>query len=642
VPVRVAVDFGTSSSCVVMSTQARGPELVAFDGSPLLSSAVYAAPDGTLFVGQEADRQAAVDPSRYEPHPKRRIDEGELLLGDSVWPVLDVIRGVLRRAVDEARKLAGGAAVEQLVLTHPADWGAVRSRLLRQAAAGLARNVSLVPEPAAAAVHHAATFSQHQPDPGRTLEVSGRAGDTIAVLDVGGGTVDVSVVRRAPGPERSARQSELQVLATRGDPTFGGADVDQALLEHIGSLLPTDDGVAWTTLIEGRELSERRRRRVLRQDVRGAKETLSRHSYTDVPMPSPFSDVHVTRQDLERLVNAPLGRTVELARAVISDSGLRPAQLNAIFLVGGSSRIPMVSRLVHERLGVLPTTLDQPETVVARGALRAVRGEAPPAATHQRPVTPPQGTARTYPPARTGAAHPHTQHQQHGAQGVGMPTTSGVVPPAQPAGYRDPPRSGRPAVASGQQQPSSGDTGRPRGRHRAGWWITSVALGLVVGITAGWFFLFGPGAQQDPEGKHFAQFHYSFVAPEGWVQTEDNAAARQVVIKSGGRTEVDDLVVVQENELSYDAVQKWDRFAGELREKIEDRQAERYSDFDGDTRYAGKHAVSFTEHKSNATVAWYALASGSFEVLVGCQYTESKQRVLEACEQVVGTLEIRQ
>src|SRR5699024_11419272 len=118
-----------------MSTQGREPELVAFDGSPLLSSAVYAASDGTLFVGQEADRQAAVDPSRYEPHPKRRIDEGELLLGDSVWPVLDVIRGVLRRAVDEARKLEGGAAVEQLVLPLPADWGAVRSVLLQQVAA---------------------------------------------------------------------------------------------------------------------------------------------------------------------------------------------------------------------------------------------------------------------------------------------------------------------------------------------------------------------------------------------------------------------------------------------------------------------------------------------------------------------------
>jgi cell division ATPase FtsA len=104
----------------------------------------------------------------------------------------------------------------------------------------------------------------------------------------------------------------------------------------------------------------------------GAKETLSRHAYTDVPMPPPFADAHVTREDLERLVAAPLSRVVEVTRAAIDEAGLRPKQLTAIFLVGGSSRIPMVSRLVHERTGVVPTMLDQPETVVARGALRAV------------------------------------------------------------------------------------------------------------------------------------------------------------------------------------------------------------------------------------------------------------------------------
>ncbi|NBH01894.1 Hsp70 family protein, partial [Amycolatopsis sp. SID8362] len=163
-----------------------------------------------------------------------------------------------------------------------------------------------------------------------------------------------------------------QVLATRGDPGFGGADIDQALLEHVGSLVSAADPDAWRQLVEGRELVDRRRRRVLRQDVRGAKETLSRHAYTDVPMPPPFADAHVTREDLERLIAAPLGRAVELTVAAIGDAGLRPKQLTAIFLVGGSSRIPMISRLVHERTGVVPTSLDQPETVVARGALRAV------------------------------------------------------------------------------------------------------------------------------------------------------------------------------------------------------------------------------------------------------------------------------
>src|SRR5215207_3280356 len=103
---RAAVDFGTSSTCAAVSIDGRASQVVVVDGGPLVPSAVYAGEDCTLFVGHEADRHAAVDPSRYEPHPKRRIDEAELLLGDSVLPVVGVVRAVLRRVLQEARYLA--------------------------------------------------------------------------------------------------------------------------------------------------------------------------------------------------------------------------------------------------------------------------------------------------------------------------------------------------------------------------------------------------------------------------------------------------------------------------------------------------------------------------------------------------------
>ncbi|MGH3863154.1 Hsp70 family protein, partial [Actinokineospora sp.] len=361
---RVAVDFGTSSTCVAVSVHGREPQVVVLDGQPLLSSSVYAAPDGTLFVGQEADRQAALDPSRYEPHPKRRIDEKELLLGDTVLPVGAVFRAVLGRALNEARRVAGGVQAAQLVLTHPADWGGVRTQVLRQAAAGLAERIVLVPEPVAAAVFHSASY------PGPT----GPQGRTLAVLDLGGGTVDVSVVRTTQAA-RPGLPPAYTVLATRGDPHFGGADIDELLLGYVGDMVSTGDPDAWRALVEGRDLADRRRRRVLRQDIRGAKETLSRHPYTDVPLPSPFPDAHVTRTDLERLIGVPVGRAVDLTLATIREAGLAPQQLSGIFLVGGSSRIPLVARLVAERTGMVPVTLDQPETVVARGALRAVAVE---------------------------------------------------------------------------------------------------------------------------------------------------------------------------------------------------------------------------------------------------------------------------
>ncbi|RSN57037.1 type VII secretion-associated protein [Amycolatopsis sp. WAC 04182] len=640
--VRVAVDFGTSSTCVVASINGREPQVVVVDGQPLMSSAVYAAPDGTLFVGQEAERQAAVDPSRYEPNPKRRIDEGDLLLGDNVLRVTDVVRAVLKRAVTEARRLAGDAEVELLVLTHPADWGATRTRLLRQAAGGLARQVALVPEPVAAAVYHAATFAPADLNSERTVEFSGRPGDALAVLDLGGGTVDVSVVQRMPGSpaDRSspAKRAGFQVLATRGDPSFGGADVDQALLEHVGSLVSSADPPEWRKLVEGRELTDRRRRRVLRQDVRGAKETLSRHAYTDVPMPPPFADAHVTREDLERLIAGPLGRAVELTVAAIGDSGLRPKQLTAIFLVGGSSRIPMVSRLVHERTGVVPTTLDQPETVVARGALRAVLidpdrtgslagsavsrvgGGPAPAPADRRPDAP-------RPPFPPGPP-PQSAFSPLNATRQGPPS-----PPLGQQGIAAPPpwRPGEPA-----REPKAAEKG---GKNKKLPWIIAGAVVAVAAVVTGILFAVN-GGEAEPEGRTLAQYDYRFIAPPDWTQTDDRVAKRQVVIHPSDSLTGDDLVVAQENVMDYDATADRQKLVDELA-ALARLEPEKYSGFNGSAQYAGKTVIYYRETKPSARVDWYVVVQGKTRVHIGCQYgtgSPLEQRVSAACEQVVKTM----
>ncbi|GHH26648.1 type VII secretion-associated protein [Amycolatopsis oliviviridis] len=646
VTVRVAVDFGTSSTCVVASINGREPQVVVVDGQPLMSSAVYAAPDGTLFVGQEAERQAAVDPSRYEPNPKRRIDEGDLLLGDNVLRVTDVVHAVLKRAVTEARRLAGDAEVELLVLTHPADWGATRTRLLRQAAGGLARQVALVPEPVAAAVYHAATFAPADLNSERTVEFSGRPGDALAVLDLGGGTVDVSVVQRMPGSpaDRSlpAKRAGFQVLATRGDPSFGGADVDQALLEHVGSLVSSVDPPEWRKLVEGRELTDRRRRRVLRQDVRGAKETLSRHAYTDVPMPPPFADAHVTREDLERLIAGPLGRAVELTVGAINDSGLRPKQLTAIFLVGGSSRIPMVSRLVHERTGVVPTTLDQPETVVARGALRAVLidpdrtgslagsavsrvGAPAPAPAERRPPFPPGPQQPAPPPPPQSAFSPLNATRQQGPPSPPMGQQGMAPPPWRPG---EPARDTKPAERGGKSKKTP--------------WIIAAAAVAVAAVVGGVLFAVNSG-EAEPEGRTLAQYDYRFSAPLDWTQTDDRVAKRQVVIHPNESLEGDDLVVAQEYVMDYDATVDRQKLVTELSTSAESDPDKKYSGFNGSANYAGKTVVYYRETKPKARVDWYVVAQGKIRVHIGCQYgtgSPLEQRVSAACEQVVKTMAV--
>ncbi|WP_020662766.1 type VII secretion-associated protein [Amycolatopsis benzoatilytica] len=667
--VRVAVDFGTSSTCVVVSVNGREPQVVVIDGQPLMSSAVYAASDGTLFVGQEAERQAAVDPSRYEPNPKRRIDEGDLLLGDSVLRVTDVVHAVLERAVAEARRVAGDAPVDLLVLTHPADWGAIRTRLLRQAAGRLAREVALVPEPVAAAVYHAATFAPAAAPGGRTVEFSGRPGEALAVLDLGGGTVDVSVVQRSPEAARAARapggapqRGGFQVLATRGDPSFGGADIDQALLDHVGSLVSGTDPEAWQQLVSGHDLSERRRRRVLRQDVRGAKETLSRHAYTDVPLPPPFADAHVTREDLERLIAAPLGRVVELTSGAIGDSGLRPKQLAAIFLVGGSSRIPMISRLVHERTGVVPTSLDQPETVVARGALRAVLlepdrtgalpGTAIPGSVEQRTEVVRGGvpTRRGMPPVpgppvpqpmRGGSAVPPrgfppgdpVRGPQSGPFSVPVPGANGPL-----ANSPLPNGSGNAAFGAPGAGSSGDSAGKAKSRRRL--WLIVAAV-LVVALGGGAAVYFATRGDSTPQGRTLTQYDYSLVAPENWVQTTDQVAERQVILRPQDALGGNDLVLAQEFLNGFDATADRKKLVDSMQSVAD--SSNRISAFNPNGTYGGRAVISYQEAKDEQIIVnWYVIVQGQFRVAVGCQYQkpELKPRIDAACDQVVRTLKI--
>lgn len=595
----VSVDFGTSSTCTVASVDGAEPQVVVIDGQPLLPSAVFAAADGTLFVGQEAERHAAVDPSRFEPHPKRRIDEGSVLLGSNVLKVGDVVRAVLQRTVGEARRQAAGAAVDLLVLTHPGDWGNVRIRELHNAASGLARELAMVPEPVAAAVFHSAGHSV--PD-----------GGALAVFDLGGGTVDASVVRR--------QGTAFAVLATRGDPNFGGADIDQALLDHVGRSVSDSDRPEWTRLIEGRELPDRRRRRMLRQDVRGAKETLSRHTYTDVPMPTPFSDVHVTRADLERLILEPLSSAADLVLTTLRDAAVPRGQLAGVFLVGGSSRIPLVSRLVHERTGIVPTTLDQPETVVARGALRTVLSDP------QRAVSV-MTTRRTTPPA-LGTSGPHGSADRSGPGGA----SAVVVAP------EDSLSRASTIVIGGNQKTVVAPPPRRR-RSRFVWLAAgSVALLAAATVTAVLLLPHGSGTRQA------AAYDYSFQYPGDWRQTGGNPQLWQTLVSPETAAPGTDVIAVQEGRLNYDVGAQRDQAVRDLRAEYDAKIAGggHFSDFNGSASYGGKTVVSYREELPQATADWYIVHYGHFQVSVGCQYTpQGKQDVQRACERVVRSLMVR-
>ncbi|OXM61685.1 Hsp70 family protein [Amycolatopsis vastitatis] len=352
----LSVDLGTSNTVAVLSAHGRPPRVVEVDGSANMPSAVFATEEGTIMVGRDAERRARLDPTRFEPNPKRRIDEQTLLLGTDVVPVADALAAILRRVLEETTRQLGGEQPDEVRLTHPAQWGQTRRNVLMSAArlAGMGPNILLVPEPVAAAAHFASF-------PGKSLA----PGQALAVYDLGAGTFDVAVV--------GATQNGFTVLAEDGLPDLGGLDVDQALMVHVGREVSHSDPQRWQRLLRPESTADRRTRRALQEDVKAAKEALSRHPQTEVPMPEPFKDVLVTRGELEGLVRPAMLRSVELLSRTLRSSGLTPDRLAGIYLVGGSSRLPLVGTMIAEKLGVVPGSLDQPETAVALGAQHVAR-----------------------------------------------------------------------------------------------------------------------------------------------------------------------------------------------------------------------------------------------------------------------------
>ncbi|GAA0922282.1 Hsp70 family protein [Virgisporangium aurantiacum] len=350
---RLAVDVGTCNTVAVVSRPGAAPRALLFDGSPVLPSAVFVDGYGTVHAGRDAERLMADDPARFEPFPKRRVDDGAVWLGDRAVPVAELLAGVLRRVAAEAA-LAGGAP-DTVVFTAPVRWGTARRGVLRQAAAiaGFTA-VTIVDEPVAAGWYCASVLGQRL-DPGRLL----------VVFDFGGGTFDVTVVRTDP--------SGLTVLGAGGLDDLGGADIDAALASYLAPGVA--DRTLWT-------------------EVRAAKEMLSRTTVAPVRLPGGRSS-HLTRDELQHVAGPLVERAVDETARVLGGLGVRPDQ---ILLVGGTSRLPLVASRLHARFGVVPVVPEQPELPVAYGAVIGPVQAIQPVQPQPVPYQPaPQQPAQQYP-----------------------------------------------------------------------------------------------------------------------------------------------------------------------------------------------------------------------------------------------------
>jgi molecular chaperone DnaK len=406
---RLGVDFGTTHTVAVVRWEDGRARALLFEGSPLLPSAVFAEPTepgsadrvSELTVGRDALHSARSEPANLEPNPKRRIDEQELLLGERVVPLGDAIAAVLRHVVSEHHRTVGGPP-DKVTLTCPANWGATRRFVLADAAraAGMPE-VRLVAEPVAAATYFVLGLGHHVP-----------VGAAAVVYDFGAGTFDASVVANTG--------AGFSVLAVDGLDTVGGLDLDEVTLQLVGEHCPPD---GWQRLTHPSSPAERRAAYELREQVRTAKERLSRSASVTVHVPLLDLDVIVTRAELQEKAKPLVDQTIRVTSSVIRFARLTPQEVAGVFLVGGASRMPLVATLLHRTFGRAPIVLEQPELVVAEGSVLVPDGNIMPGGGESESVTTPAarsaGPSGLPPPAPPGPS--------------GLPPPAPVTAPVSPA-----------------------------------------------------------------------------------------------------------------------------------------------------------------------------------------------------------------
>jgi molecular chaperone DnaK len=351
----LGVDLGTTSCSAAYK---RGPDVepcALGDATTTMPTAVLPRTDGSLLVGEAADQRCHYEPALVARSVTGRLGDPEPVVVDGL--ALDPV------ALTEAligtithRASGGGEWPGHMVLTYPLRVGSEVEDVLRDAAARVTTSpVTLVPEPIAAMAKLA-------------HDVELALDTTVVVVDFGGSSFDVTLVRRT--------DSGFDLV---GDPAsladFGGLDLDAAVLSHVEAAVGDV-----TSSLRGDDHAGLMALRRLRASCQAAKEQLSTvpETVVDVMLPQVQTQVPVARRDLERAIEARLAEGVDLIAATIESAGLAIADVHVALLVGGSSRLPLLTQMVTERIG-LPIVADPlPELTTSLGA--AMFGEEDPAA----------------------------------------------------------------------------------------------------------------------------------------------------------------------------------------------------------------------------------------------------------------------
>ena len=342
----IGIDLGTTNSEVAIVIGGK-PQIVREHGDPILPSCVGLDEAGKIIVGREARNQAAAAPERTAMSVKRLMGtDKKLHLGDQEYSPQEISAFILTSLRERSVRALGHEA-RKAVITVPAYFTDAQRQATREAGeiAGL-DVVRIINEPTAAAL---------------TYESGGQGQRKILVYDLGGGTFDVSIV--------AVESGVVEVLSSTGDSHLGGDDFDNTLVEHFNSRIETELGL--TAIREDISLQARLRRAAEQGKIDLSDQPrvqVEEDHIASVDGEAAHFTCELRREKFEASIAEMLDRTMRAVTKALDYASLAPVDIDRVLLVGGSTRIPLIAKLLAERLGKEPHAEIDPDLCVALGA----------------------------------------------------------------------------------------------------------------------------------------------------------------------------------------------------------------------------------------------------------------------------------
>ncbi|MBC8353073.1 MAG: Hsp70 family protein [Planctomycetes bacterium] len=349
----IGIDLGTTFSAIAYLDEAGRPATLNNSLGDMLTPSAVLVDQHEIVVGREALKASAMVPASYAECFKR--DVGTVVYRREVRGVQvppEVLSAfVLEQLKRDAEQRLG--PIKQVVITVPAFFDESRRKATQDAGrlAGL-EVLDIINEPTAAAVAYGHQHGFLQRD--SAGESTEREPMKVLVYDLGGGTFDVTILE-IKGPH-------FRAIATDGDVQLGGKDFDERIVEHLSEQFILQHGVD--------PRSDPQDAAQLWLDAQEVKHTLSQRSSTNVVVfhAGVRTRVEITRQQFEEMTRDLLERTETTTSIVVKEAGLNWSQIDRILLVGGSSRMPMVSEMLKHSTGKAPDRSASPDEAVAHGA----------------------------------------------------------------------------------------------------------------------------------------------------------------------------------------------------------------------------------------------------------------------------------